>query len=175
MSHCLFCGHNNGVVTDWPIECDGCGKILYSSPKPVVAVLLRAWGKLEEPGLIVIKRGIEPHKDTWAFPGGYIDYTEGWRAAAARETREELGIDIDPTLFRLRDAVTTPTSFLVMFVGAEVPVMDSAAWADHDLTKTLNDQGEQEILEIDVVDAWERADRSLGVPSHDRWWKGMNL
>ena len=42
--------------------------------------------------ILLIKRGHEPFKDCWAFPGGFLDYGETVEAAAARELEEETGI-----------------------------------------------------------------------------------
>ena len=101
---CIFCGHRlEGDNSSWPRTCGDivCGRLNYNSPKPVVALVLNAWGEggtknHQHPGVIVIKRGIEPYKDGWAFPGGYIDHKESWQQAAVRECREELGLALDP-------------------------------------------------------------------------------
>ena len=42
--------------------------------------------------LLLIRRGGYPYKDSWALPGGFVDYSEDIRAAAQRELAEETGI-----------------------------------------------------------------------------------
>lgn len=42
--------------------------------------------------VLLIKRGNEPFKDCWAFPGGYVDIDEKIEHAVARELAEETNI-----------------------------------------------------------------------------------
>jgi ADP-ribose pyrophosphatase YjhB (NUDIX family) len=44
--------------------------------------------------LLLVKRGRPPGKGTWGLPGGLIDLGEKLVDAAAREVREELGINV---------------------------------------------------------------------------------
>ncbi len=176
--------HCGGLLDEnfgqWPRTCHppehgGCGRINYNSPKPVI--VLRSWGRpeqhLDHPGVIVIKRGIEPHKGDWAFPGGYIDHAEDWRHAAARECYEELGFRPDQRHLQLLDVTSTDTNFLVLFVGSsEYSLTSNDGWAAHDLKSTLNDTGEQEVLAIEV---WNHQATPLGVPSHNRFFQNMRL
>ena len=169
MRHCLHCGHTI-EEGPWPQQCSGCQRFNYNSPKPVVALVLR-----EDSGVLVIKRGIEPFKDTWAFPGGYIDYAEDWHAAAVREAHEELGIQLDPEQISLLEVVSTPNNYLVLFVGLREPTLQNRNWTQHDLSKTLNDTGEQEILAIDVWHKANQGTRHLGVMSHNTFFQKMDL
>lgn len=43
--------------------------------------------------VLLIKRGIEPFKDHWAFPGGFIRMDEDAETGARRELREETGLE----------------------------------------------------------------------------------
>jgi len=43
--------------------------------------------------VLLIRRGEEPWKGCWAFPGGFVDYGENPEAAVVRELAEECGIE----------------------------------------------------------------------------------
>jgi len=70
--------------------CTACDYIAFRDPK-VVAVTVLSNGSGE---VWLIRRGIEPRRGEWALPGGYVDYDEHPRAAAARECREEIGCEV---------------------------------------------------------------------------------
>jgi 8-oxo-dGTP diphosphatase len=68
-------------------------KYCYDHPRPAVTVdivLFRCIGGRRE--VLLIKRGREPFKGAWAFPGGFIGKDESLEKAAARELREETGL-----------------------------------------------------------------------------------
>ena len=70
--------------------CPACDFIAFRDPKVVaVAVLSEADG-----AVWLIRRGIEPRLGEWALPGGYVDFDEHPRLAAARECHEELGCEV---------------------------------------------------------------------------------
>jgi len=63
----------------------------YANPKPVAAAIpVAADGRI-----ILLRRGFDPGKGLWTFPGGYVDLGESVEDAARRETREELEIDVE--------------------------------------------------------------------------------
>ena len=44
--------------------------------------------------LLLVRRNLEPHIGEWSFPSGYVDAGEVLEEAAARETKEETGLDV---------------------------------------------------------------------------------
>jgi 8-oxo-dGTP diphosphatase len=43
--------------------------------------------------VLLIRRGEEPWKGCWAFPGGFVDYGEDPETAVVRELSEECGVE----------------------------------------------------------------------------------
>src|SRR3954468_18635276 len=89
----------------------------YKNPTPTVDVLIELDGR---PGTIVlIQRKNEPRG--WAIPGGFVDEGEWLADAAAREAKEETGLDVELTeLFHAySDPARDPRSHTVstVFLG----------------------------------------------------------
>jgi ADP-ribose pyrophosphatase YjhB (NUDIX family) len=91
--HCAACG---SLTEERDVEgrvrpvCTACGQIAYLDPKLAVAVLIARDGRL-----LLGKRGPgtrEPGK--WSFPAGFVERGEPVERAAAREAREETGLDV---------------------------------------------------------------------------------
>lgn len=74
-------------MTEGP--CETCGT--YHNPALTVdAVAVR--GKGGEREVLLIRRGQEPWKGCWAFPGGFVEWEERPEDAVARELLEECNI-----------------------------------------------------------------------------------
>jgi mutator protein MutT len=70
--------------------CTGCGLVVYLDPKLAVAVLIARTDRI-----LLGRRGPgtrEPGK--WSFPAGFVERGERVENAAAREAREETGLDV---------------------------------------------------------------------------------
>jgi ADP-ribose pyrophosphatase YjhB (NUDIX family) len=71
--------------------CSHCGYEAYFNPKPVAGVI-----PFDDSGaVILLRRGFDPGRGLWTFPGGFVDLGESVETAAHRETEEELGIAIE--------------------------------------------------------------------------------
>lgn len=89
----------------------------WNNPTPVVIVLQPVTGPDGRVGLVMAKRGIEPKKGEWALVGGFIEVGETVERAAAREFREETGLELagQPTLW-FSDVTTAGHIMLVCTV-----------------------------------------------------------
>ncbi|MFF8377828.1 NUDIX domain-containing protein [Streptomyces sp. NPDC015661] len=113
-SHCSSCGEVYPADAGWPRTCPACGHTAYRNPLPVAVALLPVT-EAKGTGLVVITRTIEPARGGVALPGGFIDHGEDWRAAVARELREETGIPASADEVRLADALSSPAGHLLLF------------------------------------------------------------
>jgi ADP-ribose pyrophosphatase YjhB (NUDIX family) len=142
---CPRCGQS--AVVDYPrsISCPHCGYGAYYNPKPVAAAIpVTAAGEI-----VLLRRGFDPGKDLWTFPGGFVDLGESVEEAARREAREEIVADVELTglvgvYSRPEDRVvlivfaatigdeprTTPEALQVeAFAPDEIPWQELAFWS----------------------------------------------
>jgi ADP-ribose pyrophosphatase YjhB (NUDIX family) len=87
---CPRCGQPADVAYPRSITCPHCGYGAYYNPKPVAAAI----PVTPDDRIILLRRGFDPGKDLWTFPGGFVDLGETVEAAARREAREEIEADI---------------------------------------------------------------------------------
>ena len=91
--YCAFCG---SLTEERTVEdalrpvCTACGQVVYLDPKLAAAVLIARDGRL-----LLGKRGPGTREaGKWSFPAGFVERGEPVERAAAREAREETGLDI---------------------------------------------------------------------------------
>ncbi|MFQ5675679.1 MAG: NUDIX hydrolase [bacterium] len=95
MNYCSNCGHklSFGKVPDDEIErfyCTNCQAIHYINPRIIVGSL-----PLWEDKILLCKRAIEPRKNLWTLPAGFMENNERLEQGAIRETEEEANADIE--------------------------------------------------------------------------------
>lgn len=97
LNYCTRCG---GELRFGPIEgedrdrlaCESCGQIAYVNPRLVVTTIpLLATGEV-----VLLRRGIEPGRGSWAQPGGFLEVDETVTEGVIRETFEETGLVVAP-------------------------------------------------------------------------------
>lgn len=91
---CPLCGGPLGLQAVPPAGrpepvCGGCGFVFYLNPKLVACTLPCRDGRV-----LLIRRAHEPARGKWTFPGGFVDWGEAVEAAARRETREEVSVEV---------------------------------------------------------------------------------
>ncbi|KQX96657.1 MULTISPECIES: NUDIX hydrolase [Massilia] len=85
--------------------CTHCGTIHYQNPKMVIGSI-PVWEQDGELKVLLCKRAIEPRYGYWTLPAGFMENGETTSAAAARETEEEAGANIElGNLFTLLNVV----------------------------------------------------------------------
>lgn len=114
-TYCSFCGLKFKEV-NYPKKCD-CGNICWNNPISVIAVCYKIQIFKEVNGIIILKRNIEPCKDGWALPGGYIDYGETWQESAARELYEEVNVESSANDYELIGIEKSINNNLIIFAN----------------------------------------------------------
>ena len=122
LRHCSRCGAElvygplDGEHRD-RLACPTCGHITYVNPRLVATTLpVNAAGEI-----VLIRRGIEPGKGSWAQPGGFLEVDETVHQAAIRETFEETGLLVEPGeivgLYTRLEASVVTIAFEARIVG----------------------------------------------------------
>lgn len=115
--HARYCPHCGGRLVDQfvPSEnctrlvCQSCGRINYLNPKAVAGAIPEIDG-----AAVLLRRAIEPRIGTWTFPGGFVDLGESVAAAAIRETREEVNLEVNLTsLLNVYSSADSPVVLVV--------------------------------------------------------------
>jgi ADP-ribose pyrophosphatase YjhB (NUDIX family) len=146
LRNCSRCG---GALAYGPAEgedrlrhvCVSCGAVTYVNPRLVVTTL-PVTGDDE---LVLIRRGIPPGYGDWAQPGGFLEADETVIQGAVRETREETGLDVEPTaivgLYSRPQAAIVVVAYEATIVGGSMVATaeslevrsfsaDSIPWSD---------------------------------------------
>jgi 8-oxo-dGTP diphosphatase len=90
--YCIRCsgrlrrGRERGQVVS---RCLACGWIDWFNPAPTASVLI-----LRGDHVLLVRRAFAPSRGAWDVPGGFVERGETAEAAAKREAREELGVDV---------------------------------------------------------------------------------
>jgi 8-oxo-dGTP diphosphatase len=90
--YCSVCGAK--LQGRPPVTCRACGTAHWVNAKPCAGVLVMRDGQL-----LLLRRANEPWLGRWDIPGGFCEPDEHPMETAAREAREECGLDVEITGF----------------------------------------------------------------------------
>ncbi len=108
------------------LACPSCGFIAYVNPRLVVTAI-----PVTDAGeAVLLRRGIEPGRGSWAQPGGFMEVDETVTEAAIRETLEETGLLVEPGelvgLYSRLEAAVVTLVFEARIVGGEAQLTPEA-------------------------------------------------
>ena len=105
--------------------CPSCSFVQYHDPKVATGTLFTLDG-----GIVLVQRAIPPSYGKLVFPGGFVDRGERLEAAAIRETREEVNLDvkIDRLLnvYSYEDSAVIIVAYAGHVVGGEIQAKDES-------------------------------------------------
>ncbi len=108
------------------LVCTQCKFVMYLNPKVAAGAVVQYEG-----GIVLLRREIDPRAGFWVHPGGFVDRGETLEAAARRETREEVGLDVE--IGRLLGVYSFPDSEVVVVTYAAHVLAGSPTVGDESL------------------------------------------
>jgi len=94
--------------------CPACDRIVFRDPKVAAGVVAEQDGRV-----LLVRRRAGPGQGLWSIPAGFVEHDEAPAVAAARECREETGLEVELT--GLLDVVAEgrrgEASFLIIYRG----------------------------------------------------------
>jgi ADP-ribose pyrophosphatase YjhB (NUDIX family) len=131
LNHCSNCGAPlalgpiPGEERD-RLACAACGHIAYVNPRLVVTTI-----PVTEAGdVVLLRRGFEPGRGSWAQPGGFLEVDETPTEGAIRETLEETGLVVAPGeiigLYARLEAAVVVLAYEATIVGGEMQTSPEA-------------------------------------------------
>ncbi len=107
------------------LVCTGCMFVMYLNPKVAAGTVVEYEG-----GIVLLRREIDPRAGFWVHPGGFVDRGETLEQAAKRETREEVGLEVEITgllgAFSFHDSEVVVVTFAAQHVSGEPAVGDES-------------------------------------------------
>lgn len=90
-NYCSHCGSPLNIPAK-PLAaqiCANCGRTHYHNSKPCAGALI-----VRDGCVLLVRRAVEPFKDYWDLPGGFLEAGEHPIDGMFREVREETGLDV---------------------------------------------------------------------------------
>lgn len=107
--------------------CGKCGFVYFLAPKLVAGCIIADGDRT-----LLLRRGLEPSRGKWTYPGGFVDLGETPDKCAIRETLEEVGMTVrEPELMGIYADRREPSPIIVVTYvakpGPETPVVTAEA------------------------------------------------
>ncbi|WP_380681636.1 NUDIX hydrolase [Salinigranum sp. GCM10025319] len=140
--------------------CRDCEVVVWRNPVPTAGVAVVERGDPHR--VLLVRRAHEPDAGEWGIPAGFLEHDERAEDAAARELREETGLDVDPDALDLLavDRFDHPTGRRLVTIGYVVP-----------RDRTIGDPtpgSDAREAAFWSLDALDRAGEPLRAHDHDR-------
>ena len=96
MNYCSHCGSSQlhkkqpKEDTHTRIVCGQCAQVHYRNPTIICGCIIE-----QDDKVALCLRAIEPQKNTWTIPAGYLEFGESTELAAQREALEETGMEVE--------------------------------------------------------------------------------
>jgi ADP-ribose pyrophosphatase YjhB (NUDIX family) len=103
LNYCPRCGHaleDRHAFGRVRRYCPACDRIVFREHKVAAGVLVEhhssgASHAIDLPGVLLVRRCLDPRQGFWSFPAGFVDAGETPAEAAVRECREETGLNVE--------------------------------------------------------------------------------
>lgn len=107
------------------LVCTRCLFVMYLNPKVAAGAVVEHQG-----GIVLLRREIDPRAGFWVHPGGFVDRGETLEQAAVRETREEVGLEVELLgllgAFSFNDSEVVVVTYAARAIGGEPVVGDES-------------------------------------------------
>ncbi|HQZ17760.1 MAG TPA: NUDIX hydrolase [Vicinamibacteria bacterium] len=107
------------------LVCTRCLYVMYLNPKVAAGAVVEHQG-----GIVLLRREIDPRAGFWVHPGGFVDRGETLEQAAIRETREEVGLDVEIQgllgAFSFHDSEVVVVTYAARAISGEPTVGDES-------------------------------------------------
>jgi NAD+ diphosphatase len=157
---CGWCGSEVVYLAEWVSECSSCKHKRYLNPNPCTEVIVQKDDKI-----LLVKRAIQPNKDKFDLPGGFMDMKdESLEQAAYRELQEEIGLskkDVTPLKFYESDVINylwqdTWVQNVVLVFHCKLKPSSKPTKLDKSENSEMIWATEQDILKLDFAYEQER-------------------
>lgn len=154
--HCPQCGSSLGSndVSPRRLVCAHCDQTVYFNQASAVAALIRN----PDGHVLFLRRERSPAKGKLCFPGGFIDPGESAEDAIARETNEEVNLEITAC----RYLCSFPNNYA--YRGIVYPVTDLFFVAEVASFNTLTPE-KSEVAEVEFRSLTQETKEQLAFPS----------
>ena len=114
MKYCAYCASD--IIKKTPEDdfrqryvCSSCQHVFYQNPLIVCACIVECGDEI-----LLCRRGVDPQRNLWTMPGGFMEVGETTAEGAIRETQEETMANV--AISRLHGIYDIPRSNRVYFI-----------------------------------------------------------